>query len=88
MRISEIARNRPELEKRRVGITVDNIHRMEYGIRILETSGIDCTAEETTIFVEVPRAAAQWAQGAIERATGTPAYNDWDEPIKRRATYE
>lgn len=88
MNISEIARTNRALERRHVGIRAEHIHITEIALRIYYELGWDPTVEYEVLYLDVPKARSSTTQGMIERCTGFPAFSDWDEPIKRRATYE
>jgi hypothetical protein len=69
----------PAPELRRVGIHYPNrLHVMESAVRIYRDLGIALEIEDNTIYLDVPRVAANWYRGAFERFTGTPAFNEWE----------
>jgi len=78
MNVSEIAVNRrPEL--RRVGITFPERHHVVAAAkRVLLELGLDCTIDPLGISLPVPRFSATYYLGALERLTGTPGWNEWD----------
>lgn len=80
MNVSEIAVNRrPEL--RRVSVTFPTrLHVMERAIRLYQDLGIDVELDENTISYQCGRIAAPLIAGVLERMTGIPATNEWEQP--------
>jgi hypothetical protein len=77
MNISELVRERPEA--RRVGVHFDDrIHVVQQAKRLYVELGIAVDIHDTSISIEVPRIAATWFQGLLERATGHIGYSEWD----------
>lgn len=78
MNITELARTKPP-NLRRVGITFQHRHQVvEQAMHLYRDLGIACDINELAISIPVPRIAATWYLGALERATGTPGWNEWD----------
>jgi hypothetical protein len=77
--VSDIAVNRhPELRK--VAVTFPSrLHVMERAIRLYEDLGIDVQLDGNTISVCCGRVAAPMYQAVLERMTGIPATNGWDQ---------
>jgi hypothetical protein len=72
-------------EHRDVGIRYENrLHLVSDAKRIYLELGIACDLHDLSISYSVPRHASRWVAGALERLTGHPAYNEWDEPPRRR----
>lgn len=70
---------RPEL--RAVGIHYESrIPVVMTAKRLFVEHGIACDIDNTTISIAVPRIAADWWMGALERLTGHPGFNDWTRP--------
>jgi hypothetical protein len=80
MNVADISIHRPP-ELRRVGITFEtHIKVMDTAIRIYHDLGIALDIEHNTISIQVPRIAANWYLGAIERYAGVPGFSRWDQP--------
>jgi hypothetical protein len=80
LNVADISRQRPP-ELRRVGITFPTHTRvMDSAIRIYRDLGIALDIDGDTISIPVPRTAASWYLGALERFTGTPGFSCWDTP--------
>lgn len=79
MNIAElVTTDRPEL--RAVGIRYENrIPVVMTAKRLYVEHGIACDIAGTTISIAVPRIAAGWWMGALERLTGHPGFNDWEK---------
>lgn len=74
-----VTTKRPEL--RAVGIHYDTrIPVIQTAKRLYLEHGIACNITDTTISIDVPRIAATWWMGALERLTGHPGFNNWDQP--------
>lgn len=77
MNITDLVRTQPE--QRRVGVHFpDRIHVVRQAKKILLELGIACDIHDTSISVLVPKIAAGWYQGLLERATGHIGYSEWD----------
>lgn len=78
VRISEIARRRPD-STRHVGIRFDErTQAMLAAVHLWRDYGIDVYIENATIWVDTPRPFALPTQQILERATGTMGFSDWD----------
>jgi hypothetical protein len=80
MNVADISIHHPA-ELRRIGITFDTHTKvMDTAIRIYQDLGIALDIEDNTISLAVPRIAANWYLGAIERYAGVPGFSRWDQP--------
>ena len=79
MRISEIMPGRAE--QRRVGIRFpQRPDAMSAAVRLWKDFALDVTIVEETVYVECGPVIATHYLGMMERATGTPGFNEWDPP--------
>jgi hypothetical protein len=78
MNIADLARTHGP-ETRRVGVTFQwRGQVVAQAIHIYRDLGIACDLDELGISIRVPRVAAGFCLGALERATGTPGWSEWD----------
>lgn len=65
---------------RRVGVVVP-VERsaVRIGMDLLVALGIDAELADRTLYVECGKAEANWVQGALERRSGLPAFNEWSD---------
>ena len=79
MNIADLVHHQPE--QRRVGIRFpDRLHVVSSAKRLYIELGIACDLDEDGISLYVPRIAAPFYMGALERATGQIGYSEWDTP--------
>ena len=80
MHVSEIATGKPP-QLRRVGITFPTRKPvMDTAVRIYRELNLDPEIEHHTIYFQCPRILASFYMGLIERYTGHPAWNEWEQP--------
>lgn len=69
---------RDEGVHRRVGVAVPpERSAVAVGIDLLRNLGIDAELSDRTLYVKCGQAMALYMQGALERRTGLPAFNEW-----------
>jgi hypothetical protein len=79
MRISSIVPGHHDAT-RRVGIHFQRrTDAMQAAVHLYRVHGIDAELQETSLWVDAPRHLAPHVMALLERATGTPGFNDWDE---------
>lgn len=79
MNASDICISKPA-PNRRVGIHFHtHTHVIDAAIGLYRDFHIDCTIENDTIYIQCPRIAADYFMGLMERYTGTPGFNDWND---------
>lgn len=63
---------------RRVGIEVpEGRSAVGIGMDMLRNLGIDLELADRTLYVDCGQAEALYLQGALERRSGLPAFNEW-----------
>lgn len=78
MNIAELVHKHPE--QRRVGIAFERrLPVMATAKRLFIDYGIACEIQDNTISITVPKIAAAFYMGALERITGHRAFNEWEE---------
>lgn len=77
--MSELGRDKDV--HRRVGIEVPpGRSAVGVGMDLLRNLGIDTQLSDRTLYVECGQVLAGYIQGALERRSGLPAFNDWTTP--------
>ena len=83
VRISEIMPG--DVEHRRVGITFsERSAAMSAAVRLWREFALDVEIMADTVYVECGPVIATHYLGMMERATGTPGFNEWDPPRRYR----
>lgn len=83
VRISEIMPG--PVEHRRVGINFpERAKAMSAAVKLWREFALDVTITNGTVYVECGPVIATHYLGMMERATGTPGFNEWDPPRRYR----